>query len=269
MLPAWAAPLARGEILVFADANSMYAPDALARLVEPFADPRVGYVTGRMVYRAPDGSLTGEGCSAYMRYENVLRAIETRIGSVVGVVGGIDAVRKKLYQPMAAEQLPDFVLPLAVVSQGYRVVYEPEAFLWESALKEARDEYRMRVRVSLRSLWGLYDMRHLLAPWRQLLFSWQLWSHKVLRYLCFVFLVVAYATNLMLWENSYGYKMFFALQNVAYLAALVMPLLERNGAGCRAFTFARYFVLLNVAAAHAFGKFLRGEKQAIWTPRKG
>src|SRR6185295_8707456 len=120
---------ANGEIIVFADANSMYRPDAIRMLVRNFADPAVGYVTGRMLYVNPDQSLVGDGCSAYMRYENRLRAIETRIGSIVGVDGGIDAVRKALYRPMSADQLPDFVLPLAVVEQGSRVVFEPEAHL--------------------------------------------------------------------------------------------------------------------------------------------
>src|SRR6185295_927187 len=76
---------ANGEIIVFADANSMYRPDAIRMLVRNFADPAVGYVTGRMLYVNPDQSLVGDGCSAYMRYENRLRAIETRIGSIVGV----------------------------------------------------------------------------------------------------------------------------------------------------------------------------------------
>jgi cellulose synthase/poly-beta-1,6-N-acetylglucosamine synthase-like glycosyltransferase len=71
-----AMPEATGEIVVFSDANSLYAPDTVANLVLPLADPAVGYVTGRMVYKAPDGSLTGEGCSTYMRYENLLRGWE-------------------------------------------------------------------------------------------------------------------------------------------------------------------------------------------------
>ena len=85
---------AKGEILVFSDANSSYAPDALRHLVENFNDPQVGYVTGKMIYTNPDGSHVGDGCTAYMKYENLLRTLETRIGSVVGVDGGIDAVRK-------------------------------------------------------------------------------------------------------------------------------------------------------------------------------
>ncbi len=117
-----AMPHATGEIIVFSDANSLYGPETIRNLVAPLADPEIGYVTGRMVYKAPDGSLTGEGCSAYMNYENKLRAWETRLGSVVGVDGGVDAMRREIYTPMNADQLPDFVQPLTVREQGYRVV---------------------------------------------------------------------------------------------------------------------------------------------------
>jgi cellulose synthase/poly-beta-1,6-N-acetylglucosamine synthase-like glycosyltransferase len=264
-----AIPQARGEIIVFSDANSIYAPDALRKLVANFADPMVGYVTGRMIYANPDGTTIGEGCSAYMRYENWLRETETRLGSVVGVDGGIDAMRKDIYRPMNPDQLPDFVQPLKVVEQRYRVVYEPQALLRESSLKEAGDEYRMRVRVSLRAFWALFDMRKLLAPWRDPLFAWQLWSHKVLRYLCFVFMFTAYVSNALLIRKSYYYQALFVLQNVAYVVAIATPILERNGIRSRIFTLSRYFLLLNVAAAHALGKFMLGKKQVIWTPRKG
>lgn len=264
-----AVPLARGEIIVFSDANSLYAPDALHHLVANFADNKVGYVSGKMIYANPDGTPIGDGCSAYMKYENTLRSIETRIGSIVGVDGGIDAVRKTLYRPMNADQLPDFVQPLKVVEQGYRVVYEPEALLWEHSLKEPGDEYRMRVRVSLRALWALFDMRCLLGPGINPVFAWQLWSHKVLRYLCFLFMIGAYVSNALLLDRSRYHVAFFALQSACYLSALLAPYLEKAGVCWRVVTFARYFLLLNVAAAHAFGKFVLGKKQVMWTPRKG
>lgn len=264
-----AVPQAKGEIIVFSDANSLYAPDALRQLLANFADPEVGYVTGRMIYVNPDGSPIGEGCSSYMQYENLLRAGETRIGSVVGVDGGIDAVRKELYRSMRADQLPDFVLPLQVVRQGYRVVYEPAAQLWEQALKAAGDEYRMRVRVSLRALWALFDMRSLLLGAGGLRFAWQLWSHKLLRYLCFLFLAAALVSNLLLLSSGWLYPAVFALQLLGYLGALATPALERAGVGLRLLSFARYFSLLNLACAHAWGKFLLGQKQVLWTPRKG
>jgi cellulose synthase/poly-beta-1,6-N-acetylglucosamine synthase-like glycosyltransferase len=264
-----AIPEAKGEIIVFSDANSLYDPDALRKLVANFADPQVGYVTGKMIYVDADGSMVGDGCSSYMYYENFLRAAETRLGSVVGVDGGVDAVRKELYRPMRADQLPDFVLPLSVVEQGYRVVYEPEALLRETTLKDPADEYRMRVRVSLRALWALWDMRKLLGGQINSRFAWQLWSHKVLRYLCFVFLISAFVSNVFLLKSGDIYRLLLLLQVLCYAGALLMPWVENQGYRYSLLNFLRYFLLLNVASAHAFVKFLSGKKQALWTPRKG
>jgi len=182
----------------FADANSLYRPDAIAKLVRNFADPQVGYVTGSMRYVSADGSMVGDGCSAYMRYENALRLAETRLGSIVGVDGGVDAIRRNLYQPMRADQLPDFVAPLSVAEQGFRVIYEPDAVLTEETLSVQSQEYRMRVRVALRAFWALWDKRTLLNPFRFGLYAWQLWSHKLLRYLSFVPLAAAMALNWVL-----------------------------------------------------------------------
>ncbi|MCD4720917.1 MAG: hypothetical protein K8S13_13815 [Desulfobacula sp.] len=237
--------------------------------MENFADADVGYVTGKMVYVNPDGTVIGDGCSAYMKYENFLRAGETKIGSVVGVDGGIDAIRKKLYKSMNPDQLPDFVLPLSVVEQGFRVVYEPGALLREDALKESSDEYRMRVRVSLRALWALFDKRAMFFSGDNLLYAWQMFSHKVARYLCFIFMVLAFISNLILINQGVGYLLFFLLQSSAYLLAIVSPLFERKGMKLKIAYLFYYFALINFAAGHAFLKFLMGKKQVLWNPRKG
>jgi glycosyltransferase involved in cell wall biosynthesis len=263
-----AAAEATGEILVFSDANSIYAPDAIRRLVRSFADPSVGYVTGQMVYTNPDGSGIGEGSGAYMRYENLLRALETRLHSVVGVDGGIDAVRRELYVPMRADQLPDFV-PLNVVEQGKRVVYDPDAKVYEAALGAAADEFRMRVRVSLRALWALFDKRGLLHPLRHPLFAWQLFSHKVLRYAAFVPLAGLLAFNALAAGGHPFYSGFLALQLLAYGLAAVGPVLSQLRSVAPGMLAPYYFVLLNLACAAAFWKFLNGQRIATWKPRGG
>lgn len=264
-----AVPKAKGEILFFSDANSIYEQDAVRKLVQNFNDPTVGYVTGKMIYANQNGTPIGDGCTSYMKYENLLRHFETKIGSVVGVDGGIDAVRKDLYQPMNPDQLPDFVLPLKVAEQGYRIVYEPEAILKESSLKSSKDEYKMRVRVSLRALWALWDMRGLFTLKGSKLFSWELLSHKWLRYLSFLFLVGLYISNLYLWNQGLYFKIFFLLQSVFYISAPFSLILENRGQGSRFLYLPYYFILINLASAHAFIKFLLGRKQVIWTPRKG
>lgn len=263
------APLASGEILVFSDANSLYEPDALRKLVRNFADPEVGYVTGKMIYANPDGSVVGDGCSAYMRYENWLREKETRIGSVVGVDGGIDAIRARLFKQLNADQLPDFVQPLKVNEQGYRVIYEPEAVLKELALDDSGREFRMRVRVSLRALWALHDMKQLLNPFHYGLFAVQLISHKLLRYLAFIPLLWLAFTNLLLLEEGGIYTLFFLGQVAFYLLAWLGRRYDDEKNRPFYLTLPYYFCLLNLASAHAAWRYVRGEKQVIWAPRVG
>ncbi len=264
-----AVSMARGKIIIFSDANSMYHPEAIKALLKNFADPEVGYVTGQMKYVNPDGSMMGDGYTSYMKYENFLRERETLVGSIVGVDGGIDAVRKHLYKPMNPDQLPDLVLPLQVVYQGFRVVYEPQAILEESVLTSPKDEYRMRVRVSLRAFWAIKDMKSLLSIRKFRIFAVQLWSHKVLRYLASIFFILLYVTNFFLYNTHPFFTAFSILQNSFYLLSLIAFILDKTGNKVSKLSFALYFVLINIAAAHAFIKFLQGKRQILWTPRKG
>jgi glycosyltransferase involved in cell wall biosynthesis len=261
---------ATGEILLFSDANSQWDTQALKQLVSNFNDPAVGYVTGKMVYVNPDGSLVGDGCSAYMKYENWLRAEEAAIGSVVGVDGGIDAMRKSLYSPLRADQLPDFVQPLKVVEQGFRVVYEPTALLKEDALSDGQSEFSMRVRVSLRALWALKDMKHQMNPTRDPLFAWQMISHKLLRYGAFIPMATLALATIYLapFRGIYG------LAFIGYAAFLVLAWIghkkESGGQSLSAiYSIPYYFMLLNLASYKACVAFLKGEKKVIWNPRKG
>jgi cellulose synthase/poly-beta-1,6-N-acetylglucosamine synthase-like glycosyltransferase len=266
-----AMPEATGEVIVFSDANSLYATDTIANLVLPLADPEVGYVTGRMVYLAPDGSLTGEGCSAYMKYENRLREWETDLGSIVGVDGGVDAIRREIYTPMNADQLPDFVQPLTVREKGYRVVYEPRALLYEDALADTGDEFRMRVRVSLRAWHALKDKRALLNPARFGMFAFQLFSHKVLRYLAFLFMLTTFASNWWLASQSDASPLWSLLlvgQVVFYIIAMYGQTMQKNSQQPPLIVgLAHYLCVLNIAGAVAFWQFLRGKKQVTWKPR--
>jgi cellulose synthase/poly-beta-1,6-N-acetylglucosamine synthase-like glycosyltransferase len=257
------------EIVVFADANSMYAPNALRLLVRSFADPSVGYVTGKMIYLSAGDVAIGDGSGTYMSYENTLRAVETKLGSVVGVDGGIDAIRRSLYAPMRPDQLPDLVLPLSVVQRGKRVVYEPNAVVCEPALAAAADEFQMRVRVSLRALWALYDMRRLLNPLWNPLFAWQLISHKLLRYGAFLPLMGLLVFNVLAAGEHGFYVGFLALQCLLYALAATGHLLKHKDSRPSKLLMSYYFIILNAACGLAFWKLLNGEKIVVWKPRQG
>jgi cellulose synthase/poly-beta-1,6-N-acetylglucosamine synthase-like glycosyltransferase len=258
---------ATGDIIIFSDANSHYDDNAIANLITCFSDPDVGYVTGKMIYVNSDGSVAGDGCSAYMKYENHLRALETDVASVVGVDGGIDAIRKELYQPMHADQLPDFVLPLKVVTQGKRVIFCEEALLNEESLSNSQSEFRMRVRVSLRAYWAMSDMRHLFNPFRYGIFALQLTSHKLLRYLAFIPLLIAFISNGFITGGGSFYGFTFFIQILFYGLATFVFL--NDGTKDRWLGLIHYFCLINIASAMAFIKYLKGEKIVMWKPRVG
>jgi cellulose synthase/poly-beta-1,6-N-acetylglucosamine synthase-like glycosyltransferase len=261
--------VAKGEIIVFSDANSLYEKEVLRHLTANFADKNVGYVTGRLVFGSPDANIIGDGSTAYMKYENFLRSLETTMGSIVGVNGGIDAVRKYLCTPMRPDQQSDFVLPLKVIEQGYRVVFEPDAVLKEIALNRPMDEYKMRVRVALRALNALKDMKQLLNPLRYGIIAWQLASHKILRYGAFIPLIGLLVTNLFLLDRGVIYQLVLAAQLVFYTTAFLGWVFERKIQRSRVLYAVVYFCLLNVASFHAFWKMMRGETQAVWKPRTG
>lgn len=263
-----AVSLTEAEIVVFSDANSLYAPNAISELVVRFADPNVGYVTGKMVYVGTDGSVAGDGCTAYMRYENFIRAQESRVGRVIGVDGGVDAVRRSEYTAMRPDQQPDFVLPLSVLEKRLKVLYAPEALLKEQALDDTGSEYRMRVRVSLRALWALWDKRALFNPLRYPGTALQLFSHKVLRYFAFVPLALALVANIALATGSEFYAMLLFGHIGFYALAAAGTWLHMVPRGVFV-TLPAYFVLINAAAAHAAIKMASGERMATWTPRTG
>lgn len=260
---------AHGEIIVFSDANAEFALDAIRLMVENFADAQVGYVTGLLSHRHGQGNLAGEGVSGYMRYENWLRVVETRAGSVIGVNGGVDAMRRALYADVPADQITDFVLPLRAIVAGQRAIYDPRVRSCEDANEEMGSEFRMRVRVALRALRGLWYMRAVLNPWRHPLASLCVISHKILRYLTFVFLIAALLANVILALSSPLYRWMLYLQIAAYALACLglsarLPRLVRKLSGLPS-----YFLVSNIAFAVATLRFVRGDAMATWRPRGG
>ena len=262
--------LAHGEILVFSDANTLFGEEALLRLAENFADPQVGYLTGSMGFiHSAASTISSSGVSAYMRYENLVRRLETRAGSIIGVNGGVDAIRRDLYVDIPPQLITDFVLPLSVIAGGHRVIHDPLVTACEVANSETSSEFRMRIRVALRALQGLVYMRRLLNPWRYPYCCFCLMSHKVLRYAGFVFMIMALISNALLGYGSGLYQSLLALHVATYGIALLGLATNLPGWLKRITVIPSYVLLSNAAFALAAARFLRGDTMAIWRPRAG
>ena len=253
-----------GEIVVFSDANALYRSDALLRLTAPFADPRVGAVIGESTY-LDSASESARSESLYWRYETWIKELESRTGSVVGGDGAIYAVRRTLYEPMAADALSDFVNPLQVVRAGYRCVYEPAAVSYEEAAADFRREYRRKVRIVNRAWRALLSMREILNPFRYGAFALKLWSHKVLRWLVPVFLAGILIANAGLLSTHPFYTATFVLQGVFYALAAVGLVLRRRPALPSIIRVPFYFCMVNFAAAVGLLEAARGKTYTTWT----
>jgi len=260
----------RGEILVFSDANSMYEPDAIRKLVHRFADERVGCVSGELRYRSGKGSVEGE--RTYWKYEQIVKRLESRLSSVVGVNGSVYAIRQKLFEPLPSDVLEDFVRPLRLVQKGHRVIYEPSAVNWETTAPNPSREFQRRVRIVTQSVYSLFRdkaLRALLNPFRYGIFSVQLWSHKVLRWLSGFFLLLIFALNIPLLGQGTVYTITMAGQGAFYLLALWGFISEvvLNRRAPKLPHIAYYFCLSCYAMLKGVYNGLRGRTIVTWQPR--
>jgi cellulose synthase/poly-beta-1,6-N-acetylglucosamine synthase-like glycosyltransferase len=248
-----------GEILVFSDVATALAPDGIRSIVRSFADPTVGCVSSIDRFLDADGRVSGEG--AYVRYEMLLRRLETRVNSLVGVSGSFFAVRRAVCGRWASDRQSDFDTVLRAVEQGYRAVLDPESAGYYRNIDAPRREFGRKVRTVVRGLAVLAANVRLLNPARFGLFAWQLASHKLCRWLVPFAMLTALGTSALLAASSAVYGAILVAQAVFYAAAaagLVLP------AG--AFRLPSYLVVANAAVLVAWVRFALGDRMVTWRP---
>jgi len=263
-----AIPVAKGDVIVFSDANVFYAPDVIQKLVRNFGDPSVGCVTGNSCYLDSQASNAGKSENTYWGYERFLKIKESQIGSIVGSDGAIFAVRMDLASPLRSDDINDFVMPLQVVSRGYRNVFEPEAMAYEKTVSQLAQEFRRKVRIVNRSWHGLFRVKALLNPCRYGLFAFQLVSHKVLRWLAPAFLSCVFLFSFVIaWDDGTG-EVVLGGQIVFYSLGAFGLVLDRAAVAMRWLSFPAYFIMVNAASAMGTLQYMLGERINIWEPER-
>jgi cellulose synthase/poly-beta-1,6-N-acetylglucosamine synthase-like glycosyltransferase len=248
-----------GEVVAFSDANAVWQHDALRRLVRSFADPSVGYVTGRASYEAADGT-NREG--AYWRFELWLRAQESRLGSVTAGNGPIYAVRRADWFDQEPWCGHDLGLPYLMVQRGRRAVYDPEAVSVEKPSKDIEDEYRRKVRM-LRGAW-VHVFRGMLRRVGPVYFV-ELVSHRLLRYGSGILHVLLLVSNAALVGEGWVYQLAFALQLVWLLLAVAGRFrLPIPGAG-----LAYYYLVVTWATLAGLARYVRFGPPLLWERIEG
>lgn len=262
---------ARGEILVFSDANTLYHPAALRALARNFADPEVGGVAGHTAYQLRAGSeSSSRGEGLYWRYDTWLKEMESRTGSVISAHGGMYAIRRELFPPVTdAAVTDDFAISTAVIERGFRLVFEREARGSEAAVEKADREFRRRVRLMTRGFRSVLLRRRLLNPFRTGFYALVLLTHKVLRRLMAPALLMLLASSLLLSGTGPLYGVAALGQVLFYALACAGFGLRRAPRGAMKVLYIPFFYCLaNAASMVAFIQFLRGRRIELWEPQR-
>lgn len=255
---------ARGDVLVFTDARQRFDPGTVRTLVAPFADSSIGGVGGELMLVAdPEHGLAGAGMGAYWRYEKLIRRAESRVHSTVGATGAVYAVRRELFRPLPEDTLLDDVLvPLRVVAQGRRVVFESAARAYDRTSPTAAHELRRKARTLAGNFQLFARERWLLHPTRNPIF-FQTFSHKALRLVTPLALAAALTANLLLLD-SWPYRVLLGAQLAFYAAAAAGHALRIRGRRSSLLALPYVVCLLSWATVVGFTRYVRGRQRVTW-----
>src|SRR5215469_2263934 len=253
------------DVIVFTDAGTILPKDALIHLLNSFSDPTIGAVSSVDRFITVDGTLQGEG--AYVRYEMWLRDLETRFHSLVGLSGSFFAARRSVCQKWDNRVQSDFGTALSCVQLGMRAVSDRQVIGYYKNITDSRREYQRKVRTVTRGMGSLRIRAEVLNFARYGRFSFEVFSHKVMRWATPWFLLGALATNVVLAVQAPLYRLLLVVQLALYLS----PLASRIAPGLLKIGLARigiYFVEVNVAILHAAFLTLSGRTILAWEPSK-
>ncbi len=252
-----------GDIILFSDANSAYHNSSIREIAANFYDNQVGCVTGHTRYIAKKGNTVVESVGLYSHIEKITKVLESRIGSCVGADGAIFSIRKDLYRTLRATDINDFVIPLQIVAQGYRTVFEKNAYCNEETAYDSKGEFERQVRITNRTLRALFSKNGLLNSFRHKFFSFMLISHKLVKLLVPLFLTTLLLSNLILFRRNLLYKGFFALQTTFYSLAAIQSE-KSNSPLASLYSICRTFVVVNAAILKGWITYYKGNDFTTW-----
>ena len=256
-------PQARGEIIVFSDANTIYSSSAIKELVKHFINPRVGCVCGKLILQKEKGSFERELEGIYWKYESFLKRLEGQMGFLLGANGGIYAIRKELFEPIPSNTIvEDFVISIKILERGSKVMYEPEAIAFEETSRSISEERIRKTRIGA----GDYQALLLTLPMLNIFKgfpSFAYWSHKVIRWLVPFLLISLLILNILLIKERF-YQYLFILQSIFYIGGLIGYLFSKNGFQFRLFYLLYYFIAMHWSLLIGFLKFMMGTQKVTW-----
>jgi len=261
------------EITVFTDANTLLNESALEKICQHYQDPTVGAVAGeKRVEIDNSGDATAvEGF--YWKYESKLKAWDSELNTVVGAAGELFSIKTDLYVPVSSDTiLDDFMISMLIVKNGYRIIYEPDAFALESASANTKEELKRKIRIAAGGIQSFLRLTSLLNPFKYPVLSFQYLSHRILRWtMAPVLMVLVFVLNWLFILNEHLSGIFILLllaQNLFYALALLGWILQSKSIKLKLFFIPYYFCMMNYAILAGIHRYFFSSQSVLWEKAK-
>ncbi len=262
--------VANGEVLVFSDSNTVYDKNAIAELAKYYADDRVGGVSGRLELIEKSSSVaTGNKEATYWRYESWIKNCEGSLGYLIGANGGIYSIKKEYFVSMPSDVsvVDDLFLSLKILEQDKDMIYCKEAIASETIAPSIKWESERKARIIPRSFETIKQVKKLLFS-KRLCISYNIWSHKIIRWFTPLLLGILLLSNIVLSLFQVGifYNVILFLQAVIIILGIVGYFITKLNLNIKIFQLFYYFLISNYALLKGFYRYFTKKYKPTWDP---
>jgi len=268
-------------IVIFSDANAMLGKESVKRIVNLFADPSVGCVSGeKRIFSNEKDMAAGAGEGIYWKYESVLKRYDARLYSVVGAAGELFAIRRAYHEEVEKDTLlDDFIISLRIAMKGHTTQYDPQAYACEHSSANVKEELKRKIRIAAGGFQSMIRLAPLLNIFKYGLLSFQYISHRVMRWtlapLSLLLLLVSnfalalYAGFPVPFEEGWGGAVLvFWMQICFYAMALLGWFLKNRQIKIKILFVPYYFFIMNYAVYLGFFRYMKKSQDVVWERAK-
>lgn len=259
-------PKLSSDLIVFSDANVMLEENCLKHIVDTLSGSRVGGVAGQLTYVNESIGGAAESNGLYWRYEEFLKARESDTGSLMGADGSIFAIKRELYRKLPIHVLDDFSTSMGVIAQGFEFKFNQDIKAYEKGAEKNSEEYSRKIRISNRSYNSFRFMKPELTSKLGLFDLWKLYSHKVLRWYSFIFMMMLLCATIYLAYTSIFYSVILTGQALFYFLIFIhwKNIIPSDSKIFKVSNICYYFFMVNCAAWIGIYQSLTGVKTITW-----
>jgi cellulose synthase/poly-beta-1,6-N-acetylglucosamine synthase-like glycosyltransferase len=264
-------------IIIFSDTNTILGKQSVREIVARFSNQKTGCVAGekRIVEKDADAA-AGAGEGLYWKMESWIKKMDAELNSAVGAVGELFAIRTELFEDVETDTLlDDFMISLRIVQKGYNIAYTSNAYAEETASLNVGEEFKRKIRIAAGGIQSIFRLKSLLNPFRYGLYSWQYFSHKVLRWtLAPVSLFLILPVNLLIvwqqngWFEFQFYPVMLYIQLLCYLMAALGWYLENKKLHFKLLFVPYYFLFINYTSIRGIFRYFKGKQSVVWEKAK-